>query len=133
MKKITFKYISTFLVVAAFSAACSSDFLEVKPLGTALEDNYYRNAEEAFNGLVAVYDVVGWLDGPYITKFGTANVASDDVYAGGGHATDINEYQVLDNFTLTPQIGPQEPLWKGGFSGIFRANVLLSKLPNAIM
>lgn len=133
MKKITFKYIATFLIVAAMSAACNSDFLEVKPLGTALEENYYRNAEEAFNGLVAVYDVVGWLDGPYITKWGAASVASDDVYAGGGHATDINDYQVLSNFTLTPQIGPQEPLWKGGFSGIFRANVLISKLPNAAM
>jgi starch-binding outer membrane protein, SusD/RagB family len=136
LKKMKRRYIKYFVALftgAAMLAACSQDFLEVKPKGTDLEDNYYRNADEAFNGLVAIYDVVGWLSGAYITKFGTANVASDDLYAGGGHATDINEYQVMNKYTLTPETGPQEPLWAGGFSGVFRSNVLISKLPGVPM
>lgn len=126
-------YISCLLAGMVMLAACSRDFLEVKPLGIDLEDNYYQNADQALSGLIAVYDVVGWLSGAYITKFGTANVASDDVYAGGGHPTDINDYQVLSNYTLSPEVGPQEPLWTGGYAGIYRANVLIRKLPDTQM
>ncbi|WP_374164290.1 RagB/SusD family nutrient uptake outer membrane protein [Arcticibacter sp. MXS-1] len=130
------KNIGRLLILAVaiqLSASCSSDFLEVKPKGTDLESNYYKNEAEAFNGLVAIYDVVGWQGGGYVTKIGTANVASDDHYAGGGNANDITDYQVMSNYTLSPAVGPQGELWKAGFSGVFRANVLLQKLPNVPM
>ena len=48
--------------------SCKKSFLDVTPKGTNLEANYYRNATEAFNGLVAVYDVVGWQGGGFVTK-----------------------------------------------------------------
>lgn len=115
------------------NAACSDEFLEVEPKGTELESNYYRNAEEALAGLIAVYDNVGGVNGPYIDKFLATNSASDDCYAGGGNSSDITEIQVWNNYTLTSAVGPQEALWSKGFSGIFRANVILSKLPDVPM
>lgn len=128
-------YIKCFAAFAGifFLSACSTDFLEVKPVGTDLEENYYRNAQEAYNGLVATYDVVGWIGNNLVTKVGAVNSASDDHYAGGGNATDINQFQVWSNYTLDPAVGPQEELWRKGYSGIFRANVLLSKLPDIPM
>ncbi len=113
--------------------ACSADFLDVKPRGTDLESNYYRNREEAFNGLVAVYDVIGWQGGGYVTKINAVSAASDDHYAGGGGPNDITNLQVWSNYTLSPAQGPQEELWRKGFSGIFRANILLQKLPDIPM
>lgn len=129
MKKRNIIYVAVLLTGFQLISACDErEFLEIPPKGRSLEENYYRNQEEAFNGLVAAYDPVGWVDG-LVTKVGAANSASDDHFAGGGHATDMNEFQVWDQFTLDPAVGPQENLWRKGYQGIFRANVLLSKLP----
>src|SRR5690606_18931682 len=37
------------------------------------------------------------------------------------------------DYSLTPAVGPQGELWRKGFSGIFRANILLQKLPDVPM
>ena len=127
------KIYSLFLAVVFIASACGEDFLEVEPKGTELEGNYYRNAEEALAGLIAVYDNVGGVSGPYVDKFLATNAASDDCYAGGGNSSDITAIQVWNNYTLDPATGPQESLWSKGFSGIFRANVIISKLPDVPM
>jgi len=119
--------------IATLFLACGKDYLEVEPKGTQLEENYYRNAEEAFVGLVAIYDQVGGTSNGYINKFTATLSASDDHYAGGGGPTDVNNLQVFSNNTLDPATGPQGELWDRGFSGVFRANVLISKLPDIPM
>jgi hypothetical protein len=87
--------------------SCKKSFLEVTPRGLDLESNYYRNQAEAFKGLVAVYDVVGWTGGGYVTKVNAMDAASDDHLAGGGGANDITDLQVMSNYTLSPASGPQ--------------------------
>lgn len=130
------KYIPYTFILAAgllFTGGCSDSFIEIEPRGKDLESNYYRNATEAMNGLIAVYDVVGWQGGNYVTKTGAMDAASDDHLAGGGSESDITAFQVMSKYTLTPSQGPQEELWKKGFSGIFRANILLEKLEGVPM
>ena len=116
-----------------FMVSCSDDFVEVEPRGLDLESTYYKNRQEAYNGLIAVYDVVGFMSGGLVTKVGAVNSAADDHYAGGGGPTDMNVFQVWSNYTVSPEVGPQEALWAKGYQGIFRANVLLSKLPDVPM
>ncbi len=62
-----------------------------------------------------------------------ANAASDDHYAGGGGSSDVNDLQVMTRWELTPEIGPHNDLWRKGYSGVFRANKLLEKLPDIPM
>ncbi|MBT31225.1 MAG: RagB/SusD family nutrient uptake outer membrane protein [Thalassobius sp.] len=133
MKRIYIKYFVVVTLLAQLIGACSDDYLEVEPKGRSLEENYYRNEDEAYNGLVAVYDVVGWVGGGYVTKITATITASDNHYAGGGSATDVTSLQVWNNYTLDPANGPQGELWTKGYSGIFRANILLSKLPDVDM
>lgn len=121
------------VISAATFQSCGKEFLEAKPKGTHFETNYYKNRQEAFNGLVAVYDVVGWSTGDYVNKLAAMNVASDDMYAGGGGSSDLLHFQNLSRFTLTAAEGPQGGLWAGGYAGVGRANVLLSKLPTTVM
>ncbi|SFB78180.1 Starch-binding associating with outer membrane [Parapedobacter composti] len=122
------------LAVTVAAGACSDSFLDIKPRGTDLEANYYQNQQEAFNGLVAIYDVVGWQSANYVSKLTFLMPASDDHYAGGGPGgTDQPQLQVVSDYTLTPDLGPQEELWRKGYSGIFRANILLQKLPDIPM
>jgi hypothetical protein len=126
------KYILFFAGLLAggiFLNSCSKDFLEVEPKGTALEANYYQNAQEAFNGLVAAYDPLGTECGnTYASKIGALNSASDDCYAGGASSSDVPAWQAWNNFTVDASVGIQADFWSRNFTGVYRANVLLSKL-----
>lgn len=130
------KYIKYFVLLALgfqITTSCKDDFLEVEPIGRSLEDNYYRNADEAFNGLIAAYDPLFWVGG-YNTKIAVANAASDDTHGGGAAGgSDMETLAVMNSFTLDPALGPQNDLWAKGYAGIFRSNVLLAKLPDAEM
>lgn len=112
-------------------ASCNEEFLDVDGNGIFLEDEYYSNEIEAYAGLTAVYDVVGWET--FVGRMAGLNSASDDFYAGGGSSTDTNELQVWSNYTLNPNQGPQGEFWAKAYSGVFRANILLTKLPDVPM
>lgn len=132
-KRLILAMAAAMLVSAAAFQSCGKEFLEAKPKGTHFESDYYRNRQEAFNGLVAVYDVIGWSTSNYTNKLSVMNVASDDMNAGGGSSSDLPHFQNMNKFTVTPADGPQEGLWAGGYAGVGRANVLLSKLPQTVM
>lgn len=132
MKNINIKYILVF-ALALILNSCGKDYLTVDPKGTELEENFYQNADDALEGLIAVYDQVGGVSGGYINRFTFALAACDDHFAGGGNATDVNNLQVVSNYTVEPATGPQGELWGRGYSGVFRANVLISKLPDIPM
>jgi hypothetical protein len=132
MKNSIFTSVIALLILFSLQA-CKDSFLELKPRGTDLEDNYYRNRQEAYNGLVAIYDVVGYQSNSYTTKILATSAASDDHYAGGGGSSDLPNLQAWSNYTIDPAVGPQEDLWRRNYMGINRANILLSKLPDISM
>jgi hypothetical protein len=133
MKKINL-YMSILILGILVLNSCSKDFLEVSPKGTTLETNYYRNADEAYKGLVAAYDPLGTECGKtYSNKIGPLNCASDDCYAGGGSSSDVPAWQVWNNYTLDAANGIQGDFWSRNFTGVYRANILLSKLPDIPM
>lgn len=122
------------LVLLAVPAlhACKKSWLDVEPVGLNLESNYYSNPTEAFAGLVAAYDPLGMeTAGTYANKLGPLNSASDDCVAGGAQGgNDMNTWQVWNNYTLTPAVGPQMEYWTRNFTGISRANIILAKVEN---
>lgn len=114
------------------TASCSKDYLEVQPKGTALEDSYYVNDEQAYSGLIAVYDVVGKESKGFENMVTMFNAASDDHYAGGGGATDGTGIQSFSNYSISPATIPGS-YWNDYYQGVFRANILLAKLPGVPM
>lgn len=114
------------------AVSCDESYLEVEPKGTALEDNYYQNEAEAYSGLIAVYDIIGKQSKGFDNMIAWFNAGSDDHYAGGGGATDGAGIQSFSNYTLSPTTIPTS-YWNEFYQGIFRANVLLSKLPGVPM
>lgn len=131
------RHIKLFTSIASLSflglQSCSDSFLELKPRGTDLEENYYKNGQEAYNGLVAIYDVVGFQSSNYTTKILATSGASDDHYTGGGGSSDQPHLQAWSNYSVTPAVGPQEELWRRNYRGIARANILLEKLSDIPM
>jgi hypothetical protein len=130
MKKATIYSLVLSLAGVTGFVSCKKSFLEVQPRGgTVLESSYYKNAAEVFNGLIAVYDPLGSETGAtYADKVGLLNAASDDCGVGGGSASDQPVWTAWDNFTVSPGQGPQGDLWGRNYTGIYRANLLLTKM-----
>jgi hypothetical protein len=133
MNKRKISYIVLLAAAMQLTNSCSKSFIEVDPKGETNEADYYKTPAEAFAALTAVYDVVGWQGNGFVTKVNALDAASDDHYAGGGGANDVSAIQVFSSYTLSPAVGPQEEMWRMGFSGVFRANVLMAKIPGVPM
>jgi hypothetical protein len=114
-------------------SSCKKTYLEVVPAGIDLESNYYKNAGQVYAGLIAAYNPLGWEAGlSYCDKLGTLNSAADECYAGGGGPTDMSTWQAMNNYTLSAAVGPQQDLWNRNYTGVYRSNLILSKMGGAI-
>jgi len=132
MKKISQLYKAGLVMILFITSACSKEFLNPDPKGTLMEETYYSNPEEAFAGLVSVYDPVGWQTAVTYFNFGALNAASDDHVAGGGGPNDMETWQRWSNYSLNESIGPQQDYWDRNFTGVSRANIFIKKLETGI-
>jgi len=129
-KNIRFLFVAIAMIITMGS--CTKDFLEVAPKGTTLEAVYYKDQSQALAGLVAVYDIMRKNSGGFENMITMMNAGSDDFFAGGGGATDGAGIQGFSNYTLNPTTIPAS-FWGDHYQGIFRANFLLTKLPDVPM
>src|SRR5262245_41715224 len=120
-------YLAAAIALAEVTGSCKRE-LDVNPQERITLDNYYRTEADAFAALVSVYDRFGFQAGGLYDKAAIMDVAGDDQLAGGGGPTDINDLQVMEKYTLSASTGPQGYLWNKSYSGIYRANILLSKI-----
>lgn len=105
--------------------ACSEEFITNEPYTDKVEENFYKTPKDAYQGLVAVYDVLqreGY--GGFLLNTETA---SDDCYGGFGTA-DSNVALDLDRFQFSTDKEMNGPIWQTCYLGIYRANILLENL-----
>lgn len=112
--------------------SCKKDFVDILPKGQFLTANYYKDEAQAYSALVAVYDIMRKNSGGFENMITMMNAGSDDQYAGGGGATDGAGIQSFSNFSMTQFTIPGS-FWNDHYQGIFKANLLLSKLPTTVM
>ena len=132
MKTIQSKFIVLSSLLTLLYTSCSTDYIEADPTGTLLEENYYKNEAEAYSGLVAVYDVIGKESKGFENMITFFNAGSDDNYAGGGGPDDGTGIHAFSNYSIAPATIPSS-YWNDYYQGVFRANILLEKLPNVPM
>ena len=132
MKTLKLKNIFILSILIVTIISCSKDYLNVEPKGTALEQNYYRNETEAYSALIATYDIIGKNSSGFENMITMMNAGSDDHNAGGGSATDGAGIHAFNDYSINSTTVPSS-FWDNNFQGVFRANVLLSKLPNIPM
>ncbi|MEO7988831.1 MAG: RagB/SusD family nutrient uptake outer membrane protein [Chryseolinea sp.] len=131
MKTIRLNYIAAVLLTIML-VGCSDDFLSVPPKGAFLTGNYYANRDQAYSGLVGVYDAIRKNTGGFENMVTMMNAGSDDNVAGGGSSTDGLQIHRFDNFILNGTNMPGS-FWNDHYQGIFRANTLLSKMEGVPM
>ena len=132
MKKIKYMFPILIFMVLVTISSCSEDYLNVDPKGTYLTDNYYSNADEAFAGLVAAYDYLRKNSGGFENMVTFMNAGCDDFYAGGGNSSDGMQLQIFSNYTMDP-ISMASSFWSDEFRGVYRANIMIQKLPDIPM
>ena len=126
--KITFFLLLGMLV----TVSCTKDFLDAELITEVTDENFYRTPQDADAALVGVYDGmqaavggVGGLSYPLASM-----ILSDNMYGGTGNA-DSFTFQAVDEFDISrspTDANLYEPLWVAYYRGIYRANVLLSKM-----
>ncbi len=115
------------LLVLSFSSSCEKEWLELEPYGKKLEANFYNNEEELFDGLMAAYDMLQMKYGPpWSSYYFLANFPSDDSKVVGGGPGDRPEYHEIGQFETTPTNPSIEELWRRGYYGIYRANIIIN-------
>jgi starch-binding outer membrane protein, SusD/RagB family len=132
MKLLKIKYLFLLLILFIIPTSCSDDFLEVKTEGKILESEYYKDENQAFSALASVYDRLSKYSGTFDNMLTMLNAGSDDCFAGGGGPADGIGIQSFSNYTISSSTIPSN-YWNDYYQGIFRANLLLQKLPNIPM
>ncbi|MCC8188588.1 MAG: RagB/SusD family nutrient uptake outer membrane protein [Bacteroides sp.] len=130
-------HIYPFLIGAALLLPVTgcNDLLDLDPPMTQVTDNFYRNQEEAFQGLTAAYNILAW-SAPSTASGSPQNCAfevvseilSDACYAGGANANDIPTTVRLQRFQTQVTDPAPEALWNKYFAGIYRCNQLLERI-----
>ncbi len=127
MKKIIIRSVKLFVIVLLLSS-CNKDFLDLQPLDQEVTSNFYQTEEQAFQALVAVYDVLTYQSTPGVSwaPFLTvADVLSDDAFGGGSDANDGLEFNQLNNHNIPTTNPVVHATWIKNYIGIYRANLFL--------
>ena len=134
IKFLFYTLVSTGLILLGTS--CSKSFLKVQPIALSLESNYYQTPDQVYNGLVAIYDILapetGYGHNWYCSKLGPLNSAGDECWAGGGSSTDMDSWQSWNTYNLSAATGPSDMFWDMDYAGVYRANLLISKLAKPV-
>lgn len=119
-----FKYILVFTILVM--TGCSKDWLEIEPVGEKFESNFYKTENDIYQGLLACYSMLqpkyfsGWS-----SYYFMANFPSDDSEVVGGGPNDRPEYHEVNDFRTLASNTAVLQLWRRGYYGINRANVVL--------
>ena len=128
MKKV-FTYL---LLVVLFTGlnSCTKEWLELEPQGVFLEENFYQNDEQAFQGLAAAYSFlrVKLMNNPaqeYCSQNFLCTWPSDNSSVGGSGLGDRMQLQVIGTYQWTAESLPVFFIWQKCYYGINRCNLVI--------
>jgi len=125
MKKL--KYLSFSLV---FLFACQKDLLEKSPIIGVTEDNFYKTETDAISAVNGAYAALQFeLTPAGHFRWFWGDIMSDDTDKGGSGANDQPTLAALENFQGPTNTEYLEAEWAANYEGIYRANVVLERVP----
>jgi hypothetical protein len=131
---MNYKSLIFIFLVSIIPNACKKDFLERKPLVGATEENFYKTPEDAISAVNAAYAPLQFeiSEGGHFRWF-WGDIMSDDAIKGGSGDNDTNELLRLETFQGPVNTSLLEGEWSADFEGIYRANVVLERVPGIQM
>ena len=122
------------LLAVVLLAGCD-DQLDQTPVIGFTEATFYQTAEHAEQALVAAYDPLQWNFTTFNFHFRWfyGDICSDDAIKGGSGVNDQPQLGLLEDFVATPSNTHVNASFEHKYSGIFRANIVLEKVPEINM
>ena len=111
------------VMILSLLSSCS-DLLDKEPLNSRNESVFYKTEQDAFEAVIAIYDAAQLTSSFQVT----ADILSDDGYAGGSSRNDIPEQIQLDNNAILTTSYIASEVWSFNYTGIYRANLLIEKI-----
>ena len=124
-------YILFFTTWTITSISCKK-FLDLKPIDSPTEDNFYVDEKGLQGGLTSCYDALQD-NGLYgnillsLTEIRSDNMEDNDQGASGGVRYQIESFAERPDNTLVTEV------WLASFKAIYRCNVILSRAPDITM
>lgn len=126
----TYLKLSIFLLSIFSYSSCSTDFLEKSPIVGITEENFYRTEADAIAAVNAAYATLQYqLSEAGHFRWFWGDIMSDDAVKGGSSDNDVNDLLQLETFMGPTNTDLLEAEWSANYEGIYRANVVLEKVP----
>jgi len=137
----TVKYILIIMISSVVSYSCGDDFLELAPQSEANVVDFYQNAEDFENAVIATYDALQ--SGSQYGSTGTdefggnfyalMEVRADDTSDGSLAAGNGVFAAQIDQFSESSGNGILSQSWGSLYQGIYRCNIVLSRIDGVSM
>lgn len=115
-----------FIITAAGLSSCKKEFLELEPKTSQMEANFYKTEDDALKAVAAIYQTLAVHNNYEFIPI-SSDIASDDAFGGGSSATDMFQWHQIENAMVTTEVSTALAQWTRCYSGIYRANIYLSK------
>ena len=124
------KKILAFLAIAIMAISCDKDFLDRSPLIGTTQENFYRTADDAIAAVNGAYAALQFeLTPAGHFRWFWGDIMSDDSEKGGSGDNDVVELLRLETFQGPVNTTLLESEWAANYEGIYRANIVLEKVP----
>jgi hypothetical protein len=127
-------YLFIFTTILLTLPSCQKDFLEKSPIIGITEENFYKTEADAIAAVNAAYATLQFQLSPAgHFRWFWGDIMSDDAVKGGSGDNDVNALLQLETFKGPTNTDLLESEWGADFEGIYRANVVLEKVPQIVM
>ncbi|MCE2789355.1 MAG: RagB/SusD family nutrient uptake outer membrane protein [Saprospiraceae bacterium] len=110
--------------------SCNDDFLVRQPIIGVTEENFYKTEADALAAVNAAYATLQFQISPAgHFRWFWGDIMSDDAVKGGSGDNDANSLLQLETFKGPVNTDLLESEWGANYEGIYRANVVLEKVP----
>jgi len=114
--------------------SCGEDFVTKEYQNGVVDENFFQTAQDAEQALTAVYDIVGQKGYYRDAIFPLGESTSDNIDEQTGDNGDFGfHYKALSDYRWVQDNPFTRARWYDSYKGIFRANILLEKLPEIEM
>ncbi|MCC7245714.1 MAG: RagB/SusD family nutrient uptake outer membrane protein [Saprospiraceae bacterium] len=128
------KNIFTLLLTCLVVSSCQKDFLEKNPIIGVTEENFYRTEDDAIAAVNAAYATLQFQMSPAgHFRWFWGDIMSDDAIKGGSGDNDTGSLLQLETFKGQSNTDLLESEWGADYEGIYRANIVLEKVPGIDM
>ena len=122
-------FLPTLLLAGIVLVASCNEVLDRTPQAEYTLENFFQTEEQAVQSVNATYNQLRQWQTHVFAFIGMTDIVSDDADKGS-LPSDGFFLQEIDDFTLTPTNNGPGSVWQGYYTGVFRSNLAVNRIPD---